>query len=610
MASWDKARGVLHDWISRWFDPDDLEIRQDRARPEGYQFTVLPIRPPSARNRPICQAIVSYSGYVIESEELREQLARSKKELEMLERVIPTALSDLFADEIGQVVSHLSQEALLNDYIYRAIYRILEDKKWYVDARKPDLNSKSIETVSRVLGFQVPDKELKTVYCLMHGVGAYKREKVVSEDTAEFVGQFYGYLRGTILELYGARNRGYRSFAAQIRPKYLKLFERGKDLQTVVKNIISSSATWTGYDTYDSMARMEPPRPIDQVFRVLESNRELESNPWGLHTLVLHLEHLASRDDFAKEQYKVSQLPELMEDGVYIALDDSLRGSKTRVMRVNSRHPGREGVDGYILYDVDGHLNELLYDCKSTGKQGYDLDIRERDKLGRQVRTMKSEKRMERLGAETFGLVLIAHDFTSGCIKMSEGLSSHISAAVFLLPTRILRKLNMIKRYLQLNAPRVLDEFSPRYLFKKPGLMTDDALRELVQGSIDACCQYDVDVNKEKEQHLKRIDEILSESAETPPLSGLGRPELREISRILAEIDGNPRRLLSEDLFDKAAEYLDVRSKKFAESRHAIGSILDDYSRSRVGQPVEDGTRRFLVNELVYLLFKAMLGGA
>lgn len=252
---------------------------------------------------------------------------------------------------------------------------------------------------------------------------------------------------------------------------------------------------------------------MNQVFRVVESGRGGESNPWGLHPLVLSLTCIARRDAFAKEDYEPSKLAALLEDGAYIALDSSLRGGKTHVMRVNSRHPGREGVDGYILYDVDGQLNELLYDCKSTGKQAYDLDIRERDKLRRQVRVMKSQKRMERVEAETFGLVLIAHDFSSGCIEMSKTLSSDIAGGVFLLPTVILQKLNMIQRYLQQNAPRALDELNPRYLFKEPGLMTDDALRGLVEASIEACCHYDVDINKEKEEHLARISSILTESA-------------------------------------------------------------------------------------------------
>jgi hypothetical protein len=89
------------------------------------------------------------------------------------------------------------------------------------------------------------------------------------------------------------------------------------------------------------------------------------------------------------------------------------------------------------------------------------------------------------------------------------------------------------------------------------------------------------------------------------------KAKLREISQIVTtEVDSNPRCLFSADLLERLGEFLNVRSKELAESRKMIGSVLEDYSKEKVGEPLEENTKKFLTNELVYLLLKAKLGRA
>lgn len=89
-------------------------------------------------------------------------------------------------------------------------------------------------------------------------------------------------------------------------------------------------------------------------------------------------------------------------------------------------------------------------------------------------------------------------------------------------------------------------------------------------------------------------------------------PKLAEIrflpkfAYVLSEIERDPKILSCMDILDQFQDSNLISSEEAQHTRATLFSILDEYARSRFGSVMEEETRKFLANELVYalLLFK------
>jgi len=73
---------------------------------------------------------------------------------------------------------------------------------------------------------------------------------------------------------------------------------------------------------------------------------------------------------------------------------------------------------------------------------------------------------------------------------------------------------------------------------------------------------------------------------------------------LITEVENNLGVLTFSDLGEVLTKSQTVDSEELMEAKRSIGSILDDYVRSKVGASMEANTRKFLENELIYLLLK------
>ncbi len=106
-------------------------------------------------------------------------------------------------------------------------------------------------------------------------------------------------------------------------------------------------------------------------------------------------------------------------------------------------------------------------------------------------------------------------------------------------------------------------------------------------------------------QHLR--DKLVvkkSESAEKPELAEI--KFLPKFAYVLSEIQRDPKILSCSDIFEQFQDSELINSEEAQHTRATLFSILDEYARSRFGFVMEEETRKFLANELVYalLLFK------
>jgi len=73
---------------------------------------------------------------------------------------------------------------------------------------------------------------------------------------------------------------------------------------------------------------------------------------------------------------------------------------------------------------------------------------------------------------------------------------------------------------------------------------------------------------------------------------------------VVLEIDINPRLLFSKDLFEELKNYVKVTPNKFRSISNTLDFLLNEFTIEKFGIPMEKITRKFIKNELVYLMLK------
>ncbi len=77
-------------------------------------------------------------------------------------------------------------------------------------------------------------------------------------------------------------------------------------------------------------------------------------------------------------------------------------------------------------------------------------------------------------------------------------------------------------------------------------------------------------------------------------------------TRVLVQrIENNPDQLFSMDLFKELKAHVKVNPEEFQNISNTLGRILDEFTKEKLGVPMEEKTKNFLKNELVYLILKA-----
>jgi len=83
------------------------------------------------------------------------------------------------------------------------------------------------------------------------------------------------------------------------------------------------------------------------------------------------------------------------------------------------------------------------------------------------------------------------------------------------------------------------------------------------------------------------------------------RTKLQEtIGPMLLKIESNPGTLLTMDLFEEIQKSFTLDPMEIAEAKKTLFSILEEYAKGRTGVPIEENTKKFLANELLYSLLK------
>ncbi|GAJ01292.1 unnamed protein product, partial [marine sediment metagenome] len=78
-----------------------------------------------------------------------------------------------------------------------------------------------------------------------------------------------------------------------------------------------------------------------------------------------------------------------------------------------------------------------------------------------------------------------------------------------------------------------------------------------------------------------------------------------KIRVLVQKIENNPDQLFSMDLFKELKAYVKVNPEEFQDIQNTLGRILDEFTEKKLGIPMEEKTKNFLKNELVYLILKA-----
>jgi hypothetical protein len=82
-------------------------------------------------------------------------------------------------------------------------------------------------------------------------------------------------------------------------------------------------------------------------------------------------------------------------------------------------------------------------------------------------------------------------------------------------------------------------------------------------------------------------------------------PTINEkIKTIISEVEREPRLLFSKDLLEELKGYVKVSREEVENIRHTLDALLDEFARKKFGVPMEEKTKKFIKNELVYLILK------
>jgi hypothetical protein len=75
-----------------------------------------------------------------------------------------------------------------------------------------------------------------------------------------------------------------------------------------------------------------------------------------------------------------------------------------------------------------------------------------------------------------------------------------------------------------------------------------------------------------------------------------------KIKTVVAEVESESRSLSKRDLLRELKDYFEVRPEKIKDIEDAFDSVLNDFTKKKYGVPMEEQTKQFLKNELVYLM--------
>lgn len=85
----------------------------------------------------------------------------------------------------------------------------------------------------------------------------------------------------------------------------------------------------------------------------------------------------------------------------------------------------------------------------------------------------------------------------------------------------------------------------------------------------------------------------------------VGVPTLDEkVRTIVLEIEKSPLKLLSKDLLEELGDYVKDYHPEVEGIRNALSLFLDKFAEKKFGVPMGEKTKKFLLNELIYLVLK------
>ena len=77
-----------------------------------------------------------------------------------------------------------------------------------------------------------------------------------------------------------------------------------------------------------------------------------------------------------------------------------------------------------------------------------------------------------------------------------------------------------------------------------------------------------------------------------------------KIRRIVSEVESAPGTLSERDLLTELQDYAYVTPEEIKDTGNALDSFLDAFTQKKFGVPMEEKTKQFIKNELVYLILR------